>query len=329
MVKEAWDAVKNLWISDASALQLHQEFGNLSFKEGESINEFGICITALATNLCSLGDNIIDTEVVKKLLLVAPERLNQAAVSLEMFLDLNKVTIEEVVGWLHMFEERTKPKQVTDAMGRLMLCEEDREAHRKDCHGKKMGTAHVAQAKEEGALMYITTNVEARVHLVERKVLLHLSEEEKEAMRPHRWVLDTGAMNRMTGSRSVFVNLNTGVAGTVKFGDGSVVAIEGKGTVLFAYKNGEHHRLDGVYYMPHLTTNIVSLGQMDEDGFKVDIESRILLLYDLQQQLLTKVHRSASRLYFLDMNIAALVCLTARVSDMAWRWHERYGHLNF
>ena len=29
------------------------------------------------------------------------------------------------------------------------------------------------------------------------------------------------------------------------------------------------------------------------------------------------------------MNIAAPVCLTAHVSDVAWRWHERYGHLNF
>ena len=115
-----------------------------------------------------------------------------------------------------------------------------------------------------------------RVHLVERKVLLHLSEEEKEAMGTRRWVLDTGATNHMTGSWSVFVELNTGIAGTIKFGDGSVVTIEGKGTVLFAYKNGEHRRLDGVYYIPRLTTNIVSLGQMDEDGFKVDIKSDIL-----------------------------------------------------
>ena len=138
-------------------------------------------------------------------------------------------------------------------------------------------------------------------------------------MGPRRWVLDTGATNHMTGSRSVFAELNTGVAGTVKFGDGSVVAIEGKGTVLFACKNGEHRRLDDVYYIPRLTTNIISLGQMDEYGFKVDIESRILRLYDLQQQLLAKVHRSASRLYFLDMNIAAPVSLTMHVGDVAWR----------
>jgi len=68
---------------------------------------------------------------------------------------------------------------------------------------------------------------------------------------------------------------------------------------------------------------------MDEDGYKVDIKSDILRLFDLERQLLAKVHRSPSRLYFLDMNIATPVCLTACVGDVAWRWHERYGHLNF
>ena len=136
-------------------------------------------------------------------------------------------------------------------------------------------------------------------------------------MGPGRLVLDTGATNHMTGSRNVFVELNTGITRTVKFGDGSVVAIEGKGTGLFACKTGQHRRLDGVYYIMRLTTNIVSIGQMGEDGFKVDIESGILHLFDLRQQLLTKVHRSPSRHYYLDMNISALVCLTACVSDVA------------
>ena len=48
-----------------------------------------------------------------------------------MFLNLNTVTIVEVIGRLRVFEERAKPKQITDAMGRLMLCEEDWEARRK------------------------------------------------------------------------------------------------------------------------------------------------------------------------------------------------------
>jgi hypothetical protein len=68
---------------------------------------------------------------------------------------------------------------------------------------------------------------------------------------------------------------------------------------------------------------------MDEEVLKIVIEEGVLRLFDLQRRLLAKVYRSPSRLYLLDMNIAAPVCLTARVDDVAWRWHERYGHLNF
>jgi transposase InsO family protein len=175
-----------------------------------------------------------------------------------------------------------------------------------------------------------TSSPQAPIHIHERKVLLHLSsEEEKVVVAPCRWVLDTGATNHMTGSRCLFAELDTVVTGTVRFGDGSVVDIKGKGAILFALKSGEHRRLDGVYYIPRLMTNIVSLEQMDEEGLKVIIEEGVLRLFNLQRRLLAKVYRSPSQLYLLDMNIAASVCLTARVGDVAWRWHERYSHLNF
>ena len=39
------------------------------------------------------------------------------------------------------------------------------------------------------------------------------------------WYLDTGASNHMTGNRTTFSELDTGVVGTVKFGDNSGVDI--------------------------------------------------------------------------------------------------------
>ena len=62
----------------------------------------------------------------------------------------------------------------------------------------------------------------------------------------------------MTGTRSAFSELDTGIRGTIKFGDGSVVGIEGHGTVLFKRKGREHQALEGVYHIPCLTANIVS-----------------------------------------------------------------------
>lgn len=64
------------------------------------------------------------------------------------------------------------------------------------------------------------------------------------------WYLDNGASNHMTGDRSRFKTLDEKIAGKVKFGDGSTVNIEGKGTVAFNCKNGEERILNEVYFIP-------------------------------------------------------------------------------
>jgi hypothetical protein len=74
-------------------------------------------------------------------------------------------------------------------------------------------------------------------------------------MDPYEWCL-----NHKTGVREVFTELDTNIHGTIRFGDGYVVEIEGIGTILFVCRNGEHGVLTGVYLIPKLTTNIVSLG---------------------------------------------------------------------
>jgi hypothetical protein len=89
---------------------------------------------------------------------------------------------------------------------------------------------------------------QAPIHVIEDKLFIQLSEKSEGGST--RWILDTGATNHMTGERSFFSELDTGVHGTVHFGDGSVVAIEGRGTILFKLKSGEHQELAGVYYIP-------------------------------------------------------------------------------
>ena len=80
----------------------------------------------------------------------------------------------------------------------------------------------------------------------------------------------------MTGDRAAFAELDTGITGSVKFGDGSTVDICGQGTVLFICKSGEHRAVTGVYYIPRLNSHIISLGQFDENGCQVLIEDGLL-----------------------------------------------------
>jgi hypothetical protein len=50
---------------------------------------------------------------------------------------------------------------------------------------------------------------------------------------------------------------------------------------------------------------------------------------DELRRLLAKIRHSAGRLYVLDLTIARLVCLVVCVGEDAWRWHARFGHINF
>ena len=113
--------------------------------------------------------------------------------------------------------------------------------------------------------------------------------ERGEQQEHQRWVLDTGATNYMTGAKSVFSELDSGIRGTVKFGDGSVVEIEGHDTILFVGKGGIHHKLTGVYFIPRLKANIVSLGQLDKAGCQIFIKRGLLRIHDDRRRLLTQV----------------------------------------
>jgi hypothetical protein len=165
------------------------------------------------------------------------------------------------------------------------------------------------------------------MELVEAKVFVQL--DGGDSVDDVLWHLDTGATNHMSGSRAAFSELDHGVVGTVRFGDGSVVKIEGRGVVLFSCKNGEHRRLNAVYYIPRLDTNLISVGQLNEEGYDIHVKDGLMRIRDEQRRLLARVRRSPSQLYTLRLDIVCPVCLTARKADMAWLWHQRYDHISF
>jgi hypothetical protein len=93
----------------------------------------------------------------------------------------------------------------------------------------------------------------------------------------------------MSQCRRAFIDIDTSIRGPVKFDDGSEVAIEGSGMVLFEGKTGEHLPLTGVYYIPRLTTNIISLRQLDEGGYNVHTLHGVLRIRDNPGRLVARV----------------------------------------
>lgn len=87
-----------------------------------------------------------------------------------------------------------------------------------------------------------------------------MTAKEEKVSDTNMWYLDNGASNHMTGFKTKFEDLDESIIGQVRFGDGSIFKIKGKGTVMMMCKNGEERAMHEVYYIPSLRNNIVSLG---------------------------------------------------------------------
>jgi hypothetical protein len=141
--------------------------------------------------------------------------------------------------------------------------------------------------------------------------------------------LDTGDTHHVTRKREYFSDLDSGVSGSIKFGDASAMEIKGVGSVIFKAKTSEHRILTSVYYILALRNSIMRLGQLDENGSCMEINHRVLCIWGHRHQLLDKVNRGRNHLYIQHVQVAQPICLVAHRDNDARRWNERFGHLNF
>ena len=173
-------------------------------------------------------------------------------------------------------------------------------------------------------------NKDTAMLINEEKVTPKLSSrDDSNTMVSNLWYLDNGASNHMTGQRSKFSVLDESVTGKVKFGDDSMVEIKGKGSIELQCKNGESRTLADVYYIPSLCNNIISLGQLSEEGYMITLSGVLLWVRDNKGVLIMKVKRSTNRLYKIILQNSEQKCLLAKGDEDNWLWHSRLGHVNF
>jgi hypothetical protein len=80
--------------------------------------------------------------------------------------------------------------------------------------------------------------------------------------------------------------------------------IKGVGSIIFAAESGEHRLITRVYYILTLRNSIMSPGQLDENGSRVEIKDRVMRIWDRYRRLLAKVTRCTNRLYVLNVQVA-------------------------
>lgn len=105
--------------------------------------------------------------------------------------------------------------------------------------------------------------------------------------------------------------------------------IKGKVSIILKCKDGQERVLNEVYFIPNLHNNIISIGQLSEDGNKVMIRGEYMWVFDKEDKLLMKIKKSPNRLYKVLIESGSSECLLSRTDEVSKLWHARLGNVNY
>ena len=105
--------------------------------------------------------------------------------------------------------------------------------------------------------------------------------------------------------------------------------MEGKGTIKVKTNQGKIKYLDNVFFVPTLSHNLLSVGQLIDDGYSVIFDDGSCTIRDKKSGLIiVNVCMTQNKMFPLDVsNIERHVLITTQKNESSL-WHLRYGHLN-
>ena len=122
--------------------------------------------------------------------------------------------------------------------------------------------------------------------------------------------------------------------GYVEIGDDTVHQIQHVGNVPLATHDGQFKHMADVLHVPTITKNLVSVGQMVEQGLQVKFNEHGCYVEDLKDncRLVAKGNR-IGRMFTLDVKMPTAndnVLYTQKNAVIADAdiWHKRIGHVN-
>jgi GAG-pre-integrase domain len=141
------------------------------------------------------------------------------------------------------------------------------------------------------------------------------------------WVMDTGASQHMTLNKEWFVTYES--SDGVLLGNDHLCKIAGVCIAKIKMHDGIIRTLTGVRHILDLTKNLISLGSLEDAGYKFQSDGGVLKV--LKCALTFMKVKKVSTLYFLEgisiVGTAVIVNSTSG-SDNTKSWHMRLGHMS-
>ena len=97
---------------------------------------------------------------------------------------------------------------------------------------------------------------------------------------PEVWYLDSGCSNHMSGNASLFSSIDNTFKSKIRMGNNGTIPIVGKGSIMVCTKQGEKKEIHNVYFSPGMKHNLMSVGQLIQNGYKVLMENDKCVIHE-------------------------------------------------
>ncbi|KAL7592282.1 uncharacterized protein LOC111880755 [Lactuca sativa] len=181
--KQVWDELKTRYLGvdrvrTARLATLKRELESLRMKEDETFDDdFVTKLSGLASKVRSLGYELEEGDLVKRLLDLMPKSFLQIVASIDQCFELDSMLFNEAVGRLKAYEERIRgTEKVEDTQGGLLLASDEKSHVCKHCgngrsnrddfgHGRGRGRGEVEMVMNVSGIK-VTLDVTNVVSLV-------------------------------------------------------------------------------------------------------------------------------------------------------------------
>lgn len=353
--KDIWESLKTRFQGNAQAKKstlqaARKEFETLEMKSSETISDYVPRVMQVANKMRVYGEKLEDGVIVEKILRSLSEKYNYIACSIAQSCDTDKLSVDELHSSLVVHElnflrftknrgEEQVLKAAVQERGTGSSGNRGRGSNRGRGRGRQSrDTVECFKCKKLGHYRNECPDweKESTVNYTEESdeelmLLMAHTDEEKDQL----WFLDSGCSNHMSGEKKNFVTLDESVKKAVRLGNDMKMQVAGKGSVKVKL-NGKAHVIKEVYYIPDLKNNLLSIGQLQENGLTIMFKGGegCCKVYHDEKGLILESKMAPNRLYkVIAKNNKGKVlneskCLHTSVDETTHLWHCRFGHLS-
>ena len=133
------------------------------------------------------------------------------------------------------------------------------------------------------------------------------------------WYINSGCSNHMTGHRDWLVNFDAMKKSKVRFADNKVILAEGAGNVAARRLAGRQAMITYVLYVLGMKSNLISMGQLLEKGFSMEMSNGSLEVYDTTKKMIMKAPLAKNKTFKVNLNTIEPQCFfSITLFDDSW-----------